>query len=67
MGPKPSIQANYLLKPEEMNDKNTEDYDFAIADYGAVWMAVIRATGAAKKRCFEGHAQQFTDRFSAVE
>ena len=34
---------------------------------GIVWMAVIRAADAAKKRCFESHAQQFTDRFSAVE
>ena len=67
MGPKPSIQASYLLKPEEMNDKNNEDYDFVVVGYRILWMAVIRATGAAKKRCFEGHAQQFTDRFSAVE
>jgi hypothetical protein len=67
VGPKPSIQASYLLKPEEMNDKNNEDYDFVVVGYRILWMAIIRAAGAAKKRRFEGHAQQFADRFSAVE
>jgi hypothetical protein len=54
-------------KPEEMHDKNKEDYRFVVRDYRIVRMAVIRATGAAKKRCFEGHAQQFTDSLGAVE
>jgi hypothetical protein len=50
-----------------MNDKNNKDYDFVVVGYRILWMAGIRAAGAAKKRRFEGHAQQFADRFSAVE
>jgi hypothetical protein len=48
-----------------MNDKNNKD-DFVVVGYLILWMAGIRAAGA-KKRRFEGHAQQFTDRFGAVE
>jgi hypothetical protein len=67
-GQSPAVPARcFLKKPEDMHDKNNEDYRFVIRDYRIVRMVVIRATGAAKKRRFEGHAQQFTDRFSAVE
>ena len=68
MGPKASVPGDaFAEKPEDRNDKNNEDSDFVVVGFRIVCTAVIRAAGAAKKRWFEGHAQQFTDRFSAVE
>jgi hypothetical protein len=50
-----------------MNDKNNKDYDFVVVGCRILWVAGIRAAASAKKRRFEGHAQQFADHFSAVE
>jgi hypothetical protein len=67
MGPKLGVPARPLKeKRRSWNEKNMEGYDFVVTSDWIVWMAVFRANST-EKRQFESYAQQFADRFSAVE